>query len=143
MRDLDKIDRQILQVLRHNARETIKGIATQTNIARSTVRHRLQRLEDDQIITGYRVELKNATTRGFGAFLFLNLTHTPAKDLISEISSFPEVIRCYSLAGEPDLLVEVRAETPEVLNDVRNKLSANPVVSELKTSLILNRELEA
>ena len=142
MRDLDDTDRQILQVLRSNARESIKGIAAQTCLARSTVRHRLQKLEDDGIITGYRVELKNASSRGFGAFLFLNLKFTPATELISEISSYPEVLRCYSLAGEPDLLVEVQTDSPEALNDIRNKLSANPVVNELKTSLVLNRDLE-
>ncbi len=142
MRELDDTDRQILQVLRNNARETIKGIASQTNLARSTIRHRLQKLEEDKVITGYRVELKNASTSGFGAFLFLNLKQTPATALIAEISSFPEVIRCYSLAGEPDLLIEIQTETPEALNEIRNKLSGNPIVSDLKTSLVLNRELE-
>ncbi|MEH6630694.1 MAG: Lrp/AsnC family transcriptional regulator [Halopseudomonas aestusnigri] len=143
MRELDDTDRLILQVLRKNARETIKGIAAQTNLARSTVRHRLQKLEDDGIITGYRVELKNASTSGFGAFLFLKLKKTPAIDLINEISSFPEVLRCYSLAGNPDLLVEVQTETPEALNEIRNRLSQNPVVSDLQTSLVLNRELDS
>ncbi|MFD2206456.1 Lrp/AsnC family transcriptional regulator [Kiloniella antarctica] len=143
MRELDETDRQIIQVLRKNARETIKGIATQTNLARSTVRHRLQKLEEDQIITGYRVELKNATTKGFGAFLFLKLKKTPAVDLIEEISSFPEVLRCYSLAGNPDLLVEVQAQSTQALNEIRNRISLNPVVADLQTSLVLNRELDA
>ncbi|WP_020592469.1 Lrp/AsnC family transcriptional regulator [Kiloniella laminariae] len=142
MRELDETDRAILQVLRKNARETIKGISAQTNLARSTVRHRLQKLESDSVITGYRVELKSAATSGFGAFLFVRLKRTPAIALIEEIASFPEVLRCYSLAGDPDLLIEVRAGSPEALNEVRNRISNNPVVEELRTSLILNRELE-
>lgn len=142
MRDLDDTDRKILQALRANARESIKGIAAQTGLARSTVRYRLQKLEDDGIITGYHVTLRHAPEKVLGAFLFVRLKKTPAHDLIARIAGFPEVKRCYSLAGDPDLIVEVEADNAERLNALRDAIATDPISEEVRTSLILNRDFE-
>ncbi|MBT4890568.1 MAG: Lrp/AsnC family transcriptional regulator [Rhodospirillales bacterium] len=142
MSKLDKSDQAILKVLRGNARESIKGIAAKTGLARSTVRNRIERLETSGTITGYRVELKDTSVNGIEAFLLAHLTTTPSLSVIDMAAGFPEVKRCYSLSGEVDLIIEVHAENTERLNIVRDAVSALDTVASLTTSIILNKNFE-
>lgn len=60
MRDgtLDELDRHILYALQQDARHTSSGdIAEERGISASTVRKRIQQLEEEGIISGYHVEI--------------------------------------------------------------------------------------
>ena len=82
MFELDDTDQKIIRVLRENAREPVKGIATKTGLARSTVRHRMERLEKNGVITGYRVELREGDPAGIEAFLLVILKRTPSYPVV-------------------------------------------------------------
>jgi DNA-binding Lrp family transcriptional regulator len=57
-RDLDDVDRSILYMLQEDARNTTaQEIANRVGVSASTVRNRINRLEDDNIIQGYHPEL--------------------------------------------------------------------------------------
>ncbi len=139
---LDDTNQAILRVLRANARESVKGIAAQTGLARSTVRNRIERMENDGIIKGYRVDLKSVGQGAVEAFLLVHLSATPAQQVIDVAASLPEVQRCYSLSGEIDLIVEVQASNIEQLNKVRDVLSGISVVTSVTTSIILNKDFD-
>lgn len=142
MSKLDDSDQAILGVLRANARESIKGIAAKTGLARSTVRYRIERLEASGTITGYRVELKDAGEHGIEAFLMAKLTTTPSLPVIDVAAGFPEVQRCYSLSGNVDLIIEVHAASTERLNTIRDAIAELDTVASLTTSIILNKNFE-
>lgn len=55
---LDDLDRHILHALQQNARKASSGtIGDEAGVSASTVRNRIQRLEDDQILTGYHADV--------------------------------------------------------------------------------------
>ena len=55
---LDDLDRQILHALQQNARKTSSGtIGEEAGVSASTVRNRIQRLEEDGILTGYHADI--------------------------------------------------------------------------------------
>ena len=57
-RDLDNIDRGILYMLQEDARNTTsEDIADKTGVSASTIRNRLERLEDNDVIRGYHPEI--------------------------------------------------------------------------------------
>lgn len=51
---LDRIDRQIVNLLRAGGRRTIRDIAQKINLSPAPVRRRIRSLEKSGIITGYR-----------------------------------------------------------------------------------------
>ena len=55
---MDTTDRQLLSLLRDNARIPVAAMAKALGVARGTVQNRLARLEADGIIVGYTVRLK-------------------------------------------------------------------------------------
>ncbi|WP_435064427.1 Lrp/AsnC family transcriptional regulator [Halobaculum sp. EA56] len=57
-RELDSVDRGVLYMLQVDARNTTsQEIADKLGVSASTVRNRIDRLEEDGIVTGYHVEL--------------------------------------------------------------------------------------
>ena len=57
-RDLDNVDRGILYMLQEDARNTTsEDIADKTGVSASTIRNRLERLENDSVIRGYHPEI--------------------------------------------------------------------------------------
>jgi DNA-binding Lrp family transcriptional regulator len=56
--ELDNVDRGILYMLQEDARNTTsEDIADKTGVSASTIRNRLERLEDDDVIRGYHPEI--------------------------------------------------------------------------------------
>ncbi|TRM73882.1 AsnC family transcriptional regulator, partial [Sulfolobus sp. A20-N-F8] len=49
---LDDIDEKILNILRYNAKRSLKELSDELGIPISTVRYRIKRLEDAQVIRG-------------------------------------------------------------------------------------------
>ena len=56
-KNLDRIDRKILNILQKDARISIKDIANQVFLSSPAVLVRLKRLEEDGYIEGYHAQL--------------------------------------------------------------------------------------
>jgi DNA-binding Lrp family transcriptional regulator len=137
---MDSIDRRILELLRSDARLPLKTIAGAVGLARSSVAARIARLEAAGIITGYRAEIAAERAGGAAAMVSLELASTPLPDTVAGVVADPAVVRCYSLAGETDLLVEIAAASSDALNAARDRLSTLPGVVRARTALILKRD---
>jgi DNA-binding Lrp family transcriptional regulator len=140
MRHLDHKDRQILDLLRTDARLPLKILAARVGLARSTLRDRLTRLEADGIIRGYRADIVDDGSN-VAAYLFIRLKGTPAPGLIAVLKRMPEVRSCTSLTGDIDLLVELAAGSTERVNALRDRISCHESVADLTTSIVLNRNI--
>ena len=140
MRALDDKDRQILDLLRADARLPLKSLAAKVGLARSTLRDRLSRLETDGIIRGYRAEIADDGP-GVSAYLFIRLKSTPAPDLIAFLRRMPAVKSCASLTGDTDLLVGLAAPNTDQVNGLRDRIASHEAVADLTTSIVLNRDI--
>ena len=58
---MDDTDRQLIALLRDNARESVVTLARTLRVARATVQNRMARLERDGVIVGYTLRLKPET----------------------------------------------------------------------------------
>jgi len=135
---MDAIDRKIVKLLRANARLPLKSIAATVDLARSSVRERLSKLEASGEILGYHARVADAGT--LSAMLHLTLARTPAPPTVAAIVGMSEVRRCYSLSGEIDLAVEIEAPDSTLLNAARDRIATLPDVVEVVTALILKRD---
>jgi DNA-binding Lrp family transcriptional regulator len=140
MRPIDEKDRQILDLLRADARLPLKTLAARVGLARSTLRDRLSRLEADGIIRGYRAEIAEGGP-AVSVYLFVRLKTTPAPSFIALLRRIAEVRSCTSLTGDIDLLVELSAASTDRINALRDKISSHEAVADLTTSIVLNRDI--
>jgi Lrp/AsnC family transcriptional regulator, leucine-responsive regulatory protein len=136
---MDEIDRRILELLQEDASRPIKTIAAEVDLSRSTVRERIARLEASGVIRRYTVELARPL-EGVSAMLLVRLVRTPAPAVVRRIVARPEVVRCFSLSGDIDLLVEIFAANVAEVNRVRDLISSDSGVADLETSFVLKQE---
>jgi DNA-binding Lrp family transcriptional regulator len=137
---LDDKDREILKILRDDARISAKALAARVGLARSSLRERIVRLEKTGTIRGYRTDISD-TSLAAVACLLVKLKQTPSPQVVVRLKRLPEVKRCLSLAGELDLLIDIAAESLARLNQIRDEISNFPEVAETTTAVVLRQEI--
>jgi Lrp/AsnC family leucine-responsive transcriptional regulator len=142
-RPLTPSDRRILRVVQRDGRITNAALADQVGLAASPCLRRLKALEDDGVVEGYRA-LVNRKALGFEveAFIFIKLEQSEPgwrTRLVDRLNTYDEVVACYALAGEVDLLVHAVAEDIETFGELTmNRLLTLPGVADVRSSFVLS-----
>ena len=76
MKKLDNIDRKIIQILQKNARTQLKEIAAQVFLSSPSVSARIEKLEEEGVITGYSAKV-NPIYLNYHIKAFINLEVEP------------------------------------------------------------------
>lgn len=142
MKTLDDIDRRLIALLQDNARLSTVALARAVGLGRSTVQERLQRLESSGAIAQYTVRL-GADGDPLRAWLLLRYVDGfGCEDAMPALSAMPQVQLCHSVAGEIDLMVLVRADTPAQLSDLRERIARLRGVADVTTLPVLRTTLD-
>lgn len=139
---MDDKDLQILQMLRDDARAPLKAIAAKVGLARSSVAERIAKLEDKGTIRGYRADVAAPLREGVRAILLVRLKTTPNPEAVGAVCAMAAVLRCYSVSGENDLIVEIEGATMAKLNAARDAIARIAHVADVTTAPILNVDKE-
>lgn len=114
--DLDKFDRQIIQILKKDAKISHHEIAEQIGLSTSSCQRRVKALEDANVILGYQAIInKAALDEAFGVMVAIILTNhqqSTMNQFLEETSHYPQIKQVHHIAGEYDYLIEVR--TPDI-----------------------------
>jgi Lrp/AsnC family transcriptional regulator, leucine-responsive regulatory protein len=137
--DVDDTDRRLLELLQEDASRPLKTLAAAVALSRSSVRDRIARMQADGVIRRYTVELA-PLERELSVVLMIRLSRTPDPEVVRGVVSAPEVVRCYSLSGDIDLLVELAGRDAAEVNRARDRIALLPGVAEVVTSFVLNRD---
>ena len=137
---LDDIDLALIRALRTDARRSIRQLAEEVHISRSSAHSRVRALQDAGIIVGYSADVDLAKA-GFPvrAMLAVDTGATPdGSELADAIAKIPFVARVLTIAGDVDYLVEIAAPSHEQLSDVvlRGVLKL-PGVTSVRTHLVI------
>jgi Lrp/AsnC family transcriptional regulator, leucine-responsive regulatory protein len=140
-REIDDIDRAILDLLRENARRTVADIATRVSLTPAPVKRRIERLERLGVIVGYTLRIDHEQLDGsVEAFTELRFTgNTDINVIIAIASEIPEVQEVFTTAGDPDALVRIRVRDVPHLKYVVNRLRTAQPVTGTKTLMVLDR----
>ena len=114
-RELDPVDREIIEALQKNGRESFRRIAAEVGVSEATVRARYGRLCDENIlqVTG----VTNPLGLGFEAMAMVGVRTSGAPEPVAdEIAKWDEAGYVVVTAGQYDILVElVCADRRELL----------------------------
>ncbi|GIX35029.1 MAG: AsnC family transcriptional regulator [Lysobacteraceae bacterium] len=108
---LDPIDLRLLAALQQDGRLPNTELAERVGLSPSACLRRVQRLEAEGLIRGYRAVL-DAERLGYGleAFVRLQLARHDAASIerfVHKVGQWEEVIACHALTGEMDYLLHV------------------------------------
>lgn len=142
-RELDAIDRRILDALQADGRLTMAQLAEKVSLSPSPCWRRVQMLERAGFILGYHARLDRRRlglgVHGFVALRMENHTPRTAASFERQVVALPEVIACQNLSGQYDYQLEVVAADHEAFARlVREKIRSLPGVKDIYTSFTLN-----
>jgi len=136
---MDVTDRQILDILRTNARIPVSEIARRVGLSSAPVARRIERLEADGVIRGYATLIDEPAVGALDAFTEIRLTSGADTAQLEEIvQQVPEVQQYFSIAGDPDAILRFRVQSVEDLQKVVNAIRRTGLVAGTKTLIVLS-----
>jgi len=151
MRQLDRVDLKILDVLQREGRISITELAERISLSATPCSERVKRLEREGVITGYHARVNPAALgRTLLVFLEIKLSAKSGdvfEKVRKELLYVPEVMECHLVSGDFDYLVKARLsemnEYRRLLGEILKRLPASAesrsyvVMEEIKETLYL------
>jgi DNA-binding Lrp family transcriptional regulator len=116
---VDAIDAKIIAMLAEDARLSTRAIARAVGMSPTGVSERLDRLHSRGIIRGYHADIDSAAL-GWGVEAIIGMTTQQGEilqTLVNHLMTLPEVITAYIVTGHWDILLSVRAQSHQALQD--------------------------
>lgn len=141
---VDRFDLLLLGELQRDGQVTNQALGERINLSTSQVSRRVQRLQETGLINHYSALIDQAAIGlDVTAFTEISLDRHNASvgDLFEQqIAQLPQVLECYTLAGQSDYLVRIVAADLNALSDVINrKILSIPGVANVKSTITLRR----
>jgi Lrp/AsnC family leucine-responsive transcriptional regulator len=105
---VDIIDNKIIKVLKNNSRQSFAEIGRLINLSASSVRERIQKLQDIGVIKNYTLNIDN-NKLGFGleVFVMLKLFTGKLNIFMKDINKFSEIKESYRITGPHNIHMRV------------------------------------
>lgn len=151
MRDLDRIDLKILDILQREGRISVTELAERVSLSATPCSDRVKRMEREGVISGYHARV-NPAALGKNLLVFLEIKlSAKSGDVFDKVKKellyVPEVMECHLVSGDFDYLVKARLtemnEYRRLLGEILKRLPASAesrsyvVMEEIKETLFL------
>ena len=141
---MDAVDQRIIALLVGDARASFAEIGSKVALSAPAVKRRVDRLRSGGVIKGFTAVIEPAavgwTTEAF-VELFCAGRTTPAQ-IGAAARRHPEVVGAYTVSGEADALVHLRAADIAHLEQALERLRAEPFVTSTRSMIVLSRLVE-
>jgi DNA-binding Lrp family transcriptional regulator len=137
----DDLDRKILARLVENGRESFAALGQRVGLSTAATKRRVDRLRSDGVIRRFTADLEPAAM-GWTIDAFVELYcegRVPPDRMRAMVRSIPEVIEAYTVTGESDGILRVRAAATSHLEKVLGVIRNYPGVSRTRSALVLSR----
>ncbi|NLJ73534.1 MAG: Lrp/AsnC family transcriptional regulator [Firmicutes bacterium] len=135
---LDDIDREIIRLLQEDGRMPFLTIANQLGLAEGTVRRRVGKLLDEEILKIVGITDPFKVGMNTVAIVGMRVERPRIDEIALTLSSMPEVRYVALSTGNFDLVVEVVVKNnDELLTFLIKKLSEIPGILNTGTSIVL------
>ena len=138
---MDAVDQRIIASLTADARATYADIGAEVSLSAPAVKRRVDRLRAGGVIRGFTAVIDPATV-GWTTEAFVELyctgRTTPAQ-IAAAARRHPEVVGAYTVSGEADALVHLRAADMSHLEQALERLRAERFVTSTRSMIVLSR----
>lgn len=138
---MDDLDRQLIGLLRSNARATVASLAKSLKVARGTVQNRIAKLERNGTVVGYTVRLRPQTEgQRIAAVMSIGVEANQLDAVIKTLRGDPAVLALHTTNGRWDLVAEIRADNLETFDQALRRIGLCVGITNTETSLLLSTQ---
>lgn len=135
---MDDVDRRLLDVLREDARASVRDLADRVGISRANAYARIARLREDGVLRRFTVDVDpRALGLGLPAYVHVRIKQNSWKSFRDRVVALEEAEHVALVAGDFDCVLLVRARDAGHLRElVLGRIQALPEVVATQTVLI-------
>ena len=135
---MDDTDRELIALLRKDARTAVATLAAKLGVSRGTVSNRLRKLEDEHVIVGYTLRLRpDAEPDQIRAWMGVRVEGNQTRSVMASLLGEPGVASLHDTNGRWDLLAELRASSNAELSAVLERVRLIKGIANTETSILL------
>jgi DNA-binding Lrp family transcriptional regulator len=135
---LDDLDRRLLALLRHNAREPAAALAKRLKVSRGTVQNRIARLLERGDIQGFTIRTRPDTDAGrVRAIMCIAIEGERSAKVVGALKGFAEVGAIHTTNGRWDLVVELDTTSLADFSRALDQIRLVEGIAATETSLLL------
>ena len=136
-------DRELIALLRINAREPVASLARKLQVSRTTVQDRLRRLEESKVIAGYALKLgEEAVAAGLRAFITIEVDPKRTQEVVRALVKVPQLESLHTVSGKVDLMGIIAAANADELERVLDRIGEVAGVMDTESAIILSTKLD-
>jgi len=138
---IDPTDRRIVALLCEDARRSYAEVGAVVRLSAPAVKRRVDRLRAEGVITGFTAVVP-PDALGWTTEAFIELYcagRTSPKEIQEAVRRHPEVLGAYTVSGDADALVHLRAADITHLEQALQRVRAEPFVTSTKSMIVLTR----
>ncbi|WP_435319316.1 Lrp/AsnC family transcriptional regulator [Haloarchaeobius sp. TZWSO28] len=136
---MDELDRQILNILRRDARTPYTEIADRVGTSEGTVRNRVERMTEQNVIERFTVATRTGNVKAMiEVGVAVDVDTTNISDRMAE---WEEVDFVWQVSGEEDVVLVVDCADTQGVNKLITQARELEEVVSTKTRLILDERL--
>jgi len=141
---LDATDLAIVDLLQRNCKQPLAEIGKQVGLTASSVVERIKKLEDAGVVRGYVATVDaRALGKDVTAFIGVSIDHPRAfEPFEKEIEKAPDVLECHHVTGSHTLMVKVKTENTETLEQLIDTIRRIEGVTRTETMVVLSTHTE-
>ena len=145
MEKIDKLDKQIMDIISCNARIPFKDVAAECGVSRAAIHQRVQRLIEMNVIigSGYHINQKSL---GYTTCTYVGIRLEKGsmyKTVVDELKKIPEIVECHYTTGPYSMLIKLYARDNEQLMDLlNNKIQGIQGVDSTETLISLDQSIK-
>jgi len=139
---MDDTDRQLVALLRTNARLPVASLAKTLGVSRGTVQNRITRLLARGTIQGFTVRLRpEAEAPRIRAIMMIGVEGERSDKILKQLRGHPEIAAVHTTNGRWDMVLELNTDNLESFDRVLHRIRQIDGISASETSLLLSSYL--
>jgi DNA-binding Lrp family transcriptional regulator len=140
---LDTTDRQLLALLREDARASTAALARRLQLSRTTVQSRIDRLVRQGVIAGFSARLTDDYEQGLvRAHVLITVGPRHLAALERALNGIAEVRTLHSVSGGFDLIAIVAAPSIRELDSLIDRIGVLDGVERTQSLIVLSTRIE-
>ena len=136
---IDGKDKDLIALLRNNARSSTTQLAKELGMSRATVNSRIERLQKRGIIKGFTIKFDDNYERGqVQAHVMIQSQPKASAHIIQQLKNLSAVTALHAVNGSYEMLAMVEAASTKELDQTLDIIGNVEGINKTNTSIILS-----
>ena len=137
---LDNLDKEILSILQKNGRNSVSSIAEKISLSVPATSDRIKKLEDLDIIKGYRAVI-DPQKIGLDLSALITIVSESSSNyerIVKHANEMNEIVECFATTGRGSHILVIQTKNTQSLEKLLRKIQSWPNVIRTETQIILS-----